>query len=465
MSLINQRPCPHCGVRVRRNVSGRYGWYECLSCGTRYSFGNDGSGKNIYTERNTFTINGKEFTLAQLNVNQWLRRLAVFSVAGAVILGLGFWASQHFGLGGAAPTSGKTPPMLGSTLYEGDNRQNFIRVFLREEGHAQFMQVVVDDFESGNRLSKPQRFNVEAGTPPDWAHFRQHSDGNLYMVLQNRQFLYFNALAHQFTDLTGALQQLFPKELGGGIESIAFQEPEWPDALLVRSGGQAFYVNWLARLITPQEQAPQVYAQAAASYTEAWQSFAFVPDGEGDEGSAYLVRFMSKGGNQQMRRQPQVSLYTLDTALQAQLVGFQPIGDGFALKVANTRSSDLIMLEPLPPMKSLHGGQVLAMNPGRVLVLFDSQKTGSRGKVLQLIHRSSKQLIWSQTLDGLPQLTGATSGPQVQADSVRDGFYLRAGYATPALLIDNDGKTVYDFTQGKGSESRRGLGAVADIFR
>ena len=465
MSSINQRPCPHCGVRERLDVPGRYGWYECPNCGSRYSFGNDKNEQTVYLERSNFTINGKPFSLAALQLNKWFNRLSILTVACAAAYWLGLWGSSYLEKSHAKPVASKDIPIVGTTVFEREGKQNFIRVFEHEEQDKLVLQTVVDDLESGQRLAQPQSFNFPAGSHADWAQFRQYSDGHLYLVLQNSRFLHFNPLTHEFTDFTQGLQQLFPKELSGGIERIEFQSAQWADALRVQSAGQSFYVNWLAQLIVPQAQVASRYVQANANSILTWQSFGFAPKGENPKEGAYLVRYVTQGGSGQMIQIPAVALYSQETAQKNQYRDYQPIGFNFALRTQDVQASRLILVEPVAPMTPVQEGKVLAMNKSRTLVTFESEEPGQQGQLLALVDSSSKQFVWRKLMRDIPQLAQRSAEIQLQADPAGNGFYLRNGYVTPLLLIDNDGKTLYDFTQSRSNASSKGLDAVKNLLK
>ena len=469
MSYINQRPCPHCGVRERQNVPGRIGWYDCPACGTRYSFGNDKNEQAVFLEDSRFTINGKPLGRALLELNKWFNRLSILIVLCVVAYWLGLWGSSYLNQSRAKPVAEKDIPVLGTTVFEREGKQNFIRVFESEESGQLLLQTVVDDLQSGTRLASPQTFRFPAGSRGEWAQFRQFSDGQLYLLLQRSRFLSFNPLTHEFTDFTQGLQQLFPKELSSGVDSIEFQGPQWPDALLVQSGGQTFYINWLAQLIVPQAQAAGRYAQTTATSTLATPSFGFASNGEGNKQGAYLVRYVTKGGSGQMMHVPALTLYSQETAQKAQYEGYQPIGQNFALRQQDADSPGLILVEPVAPMKPMRNGEVLAMNQSRALIAFESDEPSQQGQAIELIDTSSKLVVWRQSLRDIPQLAQRPGGVQLQADPAGKGFYLRNGYVTPVLLIDNDGKTQYDFTQAptstSASTSSRGLGAIKDLLK
>ena len=54
------------------------------------------------------------------------------------------------------------------------------------------------------------------------------------------------------------------------------------------------------------------------------------------------------------------------------------------------------------------------------------------------------KVVWSRTLEQLPQITG--TGGSLSADGLPSGFYLRSDSRTPALLIDNQGQILHDFS-------------------
>ena len=153
-----------------------------------------------------------------------------------------------------------------------------------------------------------------------------------------------------------------------------------------------------------------------------------------------------------------MALYSQETAQKNQYRDYQPIGFNFALRTQDVQSSRLILVEPVAPMTPLQKGQVLAMNKSRALVTFESNdagEQGQQGQLLALVDTSSKQFVWRKPMRDIPQLAQRSAEMQLQADPAGNGFYLRNGYVTPLLLIDNDGKTLYDFVEGRSSDNGR----------
>lgn len=71
-----------------------------------------------------------------------------------------------------------------------------------------------------------------------------------------------------------------------------------------------------------------------------------------------------------------------------------------------------------------------------------------QGRVLELRDAASGKAVWQRTLEQLPQITD--SGAQLSADALPGAFYLRSTPAVPALLIDNNGDILHDFTPPAG---------------
>ena len=139
------------------------------------------------------------------------------------------------------------------------------------------------------------------------------------------------------------------------------------------------------------------------------------------------------------------------------------------MKQQDADSPGLILVEPVAPMTPMRNGEVLAVNQSRALIAFEDDKPGQQGLAVELVDTSSKLVVWRQSLRDIPQLAQRPGGVQLQADPAGKGFYLRNGYVTPVLLIDNDGKTQYDFTQAptstSASASSRGFGAIKDLLK
>lgn len=421
--------------------------------------------QSMRMERVTIDFNGRRSVAAFLPVGRWAGWLAGLSAAAVLVWWAGLGVSQYLTTSASDKLPDKDIPIAGTTLYDSGEQLSFIRVFEREEsrsaggGGERVLQTVINDLNSGQRLGAPQEFRFPLSSHSDWAQFRRYANGDLLLLLQKSRLLQFNPQVQQFVDLTPHLSALIPS----GIESMEHQGPEWPDALQVRAqNGQTYYVNWPARQILEQSKAVQTYAQAAASYTQNSQGYGFAPMAkEHANGSsespqaAYLVRYLNQGVSGQMVYRPEPLLYRWSRASQvAKTDALQPIADGLAWRAQDEKTPGLLAIDAVTPVQPRTHGEVLATNPSRVLVAFDSQDSQNQGgdaQVLQLIDRETLQVVWTQALARISQLAARIGGVQLQADGVRGGFYLRNGYVAPVLYIDNAGQTLYDFTEGRAN--------------
>ena len=67
--------------------------------------------------------------------------------------------------------------------------------------------------------------------------------------------------------------------------------------------------------------------------------------------------------------------------------------------------------------------------------------------LLQLLDTADGHVVWTRTVDQLPQIT--RRGTYLAADAMSTGFYISSDSSTPSLLIDNEGNIVHDFSPRK----------------
>ena len=463
MPVPSSRTCPHCGVSPCFEIPGRLGWYQCNGCGTRFSMGSEDGSSHLFMERSTtsFTVNGKPVDMPQFNMGkltQWIKRSFWVVALGAAMTMATTWLMMP----SKAPTSSSSPsgkdiPIVGTAMQESSDKLSLIRIFEREDGNAMVLQSVVNDLNGGQRLSSPQDYAFPTGTKADWAQFHEYSDGKLYLILQKRKLLQYEQGKAQFLDLTPMLETVFSQKFGVSIESIEPQGNEWPDAVRVQaSNGKTYYANWLAKEFVEQDKVADIFKNGVPKYTQTTQNFAFAP-AEGEPGGAYLVRYWSKSEPEKIQYRSPIQLFRgQDLSIRSRSPDMQPIGNDFFLPANATNKTGLILVEPIAPMTLRFNGKVLATNPTQLLVTYEPERGNPQGRVLQIVDRYSLKVIWTQPLAQIPQLASRVGGVaelDLQAIGVRSGFYLRNGFVTPVLLLDNEGKTVFDFTQSSGSGS------------
>ena len=123
---------------------------------------------------------------------------------------------------------------------------------------------------------------------------------------------------------------------------------------------------------------------------------------------------------------------------------YQSITPDWVATLRPLQESGVTQLSLVEPVQKRFRGVVLAQNAQRVLLVFNTTPVTDQGRVLQLLDAGSGKVVWSRTLEQLPQITG--TGGSLSADGLPSGFYLRSDSRTPALLIDNQGQILHDFS-------------------
>ncbi|MEG1456823.1 MAG: hypothetical protein RSC66_14775, partial [Comamonas sp.] len=73
------------------------------------------------------------------------------------------------------------------------------------------------------------------------------------------------------------------------------------------------------------------------------------------------------------------------------------------------------------------------------------------GRVIQLLDKANQQVVWSRTVDQLPQLGKREGGAYVTGQAVSGGFLLLNDMRQPALLLGDDGEVLQDFMAASGT--------------
>ena len=82
-----------------------------------------------------------------------------------------------------------------------------------------------------------------------------------------------------------------------------------------------------------------------------------------------------------------------------------------------------------------------------MLLAYNATPVTEQGRILQLIDKETHAVVWSRTVEQLPQIT--RNGTYLNADPLPSGFYVTSDSSTPSLLIDNNGNIVHDFRPSK----------------
>jgi hypothetical protein len=106
-----------------------------------------------------------------------------------------------------------------------------------------------------------------------------------------------------------------------------------------------------------------------------------------------------------------------------------------------------------PAVPRFHAA-VMAESPRRLLLAYNPTPLRQEGRVIQLLDKASQQVVWSRTIDQLPQLGKREGGMYVTGQAVSAGFLLLNDMRQPALLIGEDGELLQDFTAGAEGAAR-----------
>ena len=115
----------------------------------------------------------------------------------------------------------------------------------------------------------------------------------------------------------------------------------------------------------------------------------------------------------------------------------------------------LVKVWPVQPQERRFHAEVLGENSQRVLLAYSSSPVKEEGRVLQLLDKSSQQIVWSRPASQIPALAAdRNGGSYVVATALTQGFFINLYGSEPALLIDNNGAVLKDFAENTGSKGR-----------
>ena len=436
--------CPQCGSGRCSKVAGTPNLFACSSCGAEFVLSDSNAPKEM---RVIHSMDEGQFEKLK-NV-----KYLALGIATAVVLAVAaplIWSLLRTTVP-ALPDHGQ---LQASTVYEtGSGQFNVVRVMEKADGRNDLYQILNNNLESGKRLAEPQSLSYLRTTlsqNPQLAHF---SDGSVMLIMNAQKLLRLDTSTSQFISLDDELVNRHAKQLGTGVSRIELASSDKPDALIVTSNtGERYYVYWLTRQILPLAQFyDDVRQRPFASYEQTRQGYAFAElDGIGDLSSAasspsLLVRYTQKVRAGEYLKLPEPSMQSSKEELVKLIpADYQSITPDWVATLRPLQESGVTQLSLVEPVQKRFRGVVLAHNAQRVLIVFNTTPVTDQGRVLQLLDAANGKVVWSRTLDQLPQITG--SGSNLSADGLPSGFYLRSDSKTPALLIGNEGQLLHDFS-------------------
>ena len=436
--------CPQCGAAGCMPVRGRVGIFACQACFAQIDYGLHASGLYVGAAPGTEAVSNP----------LWRHRKWVMAVvAGVLALPLALPPLLRLFQPSATPAdyAAQLPGRVeAATVVEHNGKPAYLRVMeQRKQGQAQY-SVLVTDLASGKPLADAQQISLPSARGSQQPQLRQFSDGLWYLVLNERHLLRLEPGTLRFVDITASLGERFAQDLGKGVVKLSIQGDGRPDCFeVLSSDGQQFYLYWLTGQLLPYGDSSKLYAQAQATYQQLRSQFRFVdlPRPTGQERVKLLVQAWSRYEPGQMANYDYFDLTPTDSAaVRESPNSYVAVGSGYAVRPYAVKDRGLVKIQAVAPATPRFHAQVLAHNASRVLLAYNPTPLREEGRVFQLLDTSNQQIVWSRTAEQLPQLSARDGGAWATGRAVYGGFLLQMDSASPALLIDNQGVVLHDFT-------------------
>ena len=437
--------CPQCGAGKCSKLPGMPNLYACQNCGAEFVLSDSNAPKQM---RVVHSLDEGQFE----SLKRFKGQMAV--VAGMlllVLLGLMLWPQLLRIFEAARPVLPNYGRLVEITLYQAQGKQyNVVRVMESGDENRDVFQILVNSLDSGKKLAEPQRLEFQRTTlsrKPQLMHF---SDGNVYLVINSQRFLKLDQGSAQFVDLNDQLVNRYPRQLSVGISGIERAGDEYRDALVVTSNsGERFYVYWLTGEINVYgDNYSHFRARDFASYPQTVKRYGFAkaPLPVADISfPSLLVSYQQRVKDGEYQNVPGITLQSTDKPLgSTRAEALLELSPQWSVNAADLKKIGVQQLTLVPPVERRFRGDVLAQNASRVLIAFNTTPVTDQGRVLQLLNVADGQVVWSRTVEQLPQIT--RKGTYLSADALADGFFIRSDNSTPSLLIDNQGAIVHDFS-------------------
>ncbi|TDS76301.1 hypothetical protein [Comamonas sp. JUb58] len=343
-----------------------------------------------------------------------------------------------------------------SAVYQGeDGSLRMLRVMKHSTAQDDVFVLLSNDLQAKQLLGEPQRIVLPRAQLRQAARLRSEADGQLSLLLNDRQWWLRPANQATFAPMDAALRQRFAAELGTGVSKYAFGEVREPGLLDVTSNtGDRYALYWASGELYPwADRLPRWQQRPWAQYQQTVSRIDYA-DFDTDVAQyglpTMLLQFAQKVRPGEFERWPRLSVHSSsDKQVRAAPKLYQPLSDGFVVSRQAVRDAGITKIAPVTSVPVQFSGEVLARNADRVLMRYDETPTTAAEVVLQIVDTHSLQVVWRKSTREIPQLL---SDGSVVAQAWPGGFYLSTAMNLPALVIDNDGQTLYDFQPQKRQE-------------
>ncbi|MCD2165097.1 hypothetical protein [Comamonas koreensis] len=345
-----------------------------------------------------------------------------------------------------------------TTLIERNGQRLLVQLYESREQDDVVYRAVLRDAATGASLGEPQRMAMPWAGTSGRAELQFFSDGQLYLFLRERGFWRLDLASLRFVDLQPQLSARFAAQLGEGIVGVAPKGRDRPDSLEVTSrSGSKYLVYWLLGQIWPAADSSSLYEKAQSGYRQeiAFYRYESLPHPTGEENRAVLVQSWWRHEPGQPAYFDYYDLQPSDSReVQSSPRSYVPIGDGFFTRPYAIKDRGLLRIKVVQPAVPRFHAEVMAESTRRLLLAYNPTPLRQEGRVIQLLDKASQQLVWSRTIDQLPQLGKREGGMYVTGQAVSAGFLLLNDMRQPALLIGEDGELLQDFTAAAQGAAR-----------
>ena len=454
-SSLSSPYCPRCGAANCRSAGAR-DRFACLQCGAQFRL----------EQLQGQVFAGMSASADAASGARLRRHLPWVLVLLAMLVSIPWWLPRlqpGLQLNLPAAWQDKTAPLaLGrseaTTLIERNGQRLLVQLYENREQDDVVYRVVLRDAATGASLGEPQRMAMPWASTSGRAELQFFSDGQLYLFLRERGFWRLDLASLRFVDLQPQLSARFATQLGEGIVGVAPKGRDRPDSLEVTSrSGSKYLVYWLLGQIWPAADSSSLYEKAQAGYGQeiAFYRYESLPRPTGEENRAVLVQSWWRHEPGQPTYFDYYDLQPSDSReVQTSPRSYVPIGDGFSTRPYAIQDRGLLRIKVVQPAVPRFDADVMAESARRLLLAYNPTPLRQEGRVIQLLDKASQQVMWSRTIDQLPQLGKREGGMYVTGQAVSAGFLLLNDMRQPALLIGESGEVLQDFTAAADGAAR-----------
>ena len=439
--------CPQCGATGSSKVTGTPNLYACRNCQAEFVLSDSNAPRSVHV---VHSMAHDQF--------EKLRKFKVALAVGAGVFMLLLLTPFLIDLFKKAGPPPERPGRLeASTLYVPEGgKTGFVRVFETGDQHSDRYRIVITDLDSGKNLAEPQTIDFQRNTRSRRPKIQHFSDGSVYLLLNEQRLMRLEPAGPRFVDMNEALISRYPQQLGVGVAKIEITAHLYPDMLRVTTNsGESYDLYWVTgEILHGGERYDDVRKRPYDSYAATEKRLAVVElRSDRNRGATYeagelLVTYQQKVRPGQYPNRPHLWLFDADNSgLRSMPDKYTPVTPEWMVEVRQLKEQGISDVAVLPPGQKRFNADVLAENATRVLLAYNATPVTEQGRILQLIDKKTDAVVWSRTVDQLPQIT--RNGSYVSADPLPTGFYLTSDDSTPSLLIDNNGNIAHDFRASK----------------